>query len=187
MKRFFTVSLALVLTIASALPASALTIDHAPVLIETTETGGAFSLTVENLPELFEVNKKSTADYELEYAYEIMFFDGTAFFNVGVSHAKYSGQQTRTTTLFEQSSLFRGDGQISSFVGACSFERDGDIVTYFLEDPISDRDGYTVEIDYENISAFGYSITGEQNVYYRILVGGGLEELTWEQYYALLP
>lgn len=187
MKRFLLVSLTLILSVTIALPAMAVTLDYPPVLIETDENGGRFSLTVENLPETFEVNKKSSQENEREYYYEITFCDGTAYYDIGVAHFKVSNNEpARVTKLFDRGYLSGGDGMVSTYIKECSHERDGDTITFLLEEPISDLDGYTVKIDYENIIAFGYSITGEQNVYYRILVGGALEELTWEQYYDLL-
>lgn len=188
MKRFLLAALTLILTVVIALPAMAVTLDYPPVLIETGEDGAAFSLTVEGLPEMFEVNKKGTPDFVAEYSYTIMFCDGNAFYNIGATHFKFPGEKTRNTPLFEEASSLSGgkEQERTELITDCRYERDGDTVTYFLEERVADQDGYTVEIDYENIIAFGYSITDEQYVYYRILVGGALEELTWEQYYDLL-
>lgn len=186
MKRFLLVSLTLILSVTIALPAMAVTLDYPPVLIETGENGGAFSLTVEGLSEIFELDKNGSLNYEPEYHYEIMFCDGNAYYSVGTARIEVSGGKPRISMLFDRSRLSGGDGMVSTYITDCGYERDGDTVTFLLEEPISDQDGYTVKIDYENIIAFGYNITGEQNVYHRILVGGALEELTWEQYYDLL-
>lgn len=188
MKRFLLAALTLILTVVIALPAMAVTLDYPPVLIETDENGGRFSLTVENLPEMFELNKKDTPENHAEYSYTVMFCDGNAYYSVGAVHFKFSNNEPRTSKLFDSSSLVGGDGQNAAYLTDCSYERDGDTVTFLVEGPLSDPDGYTVKIDYDNIIAFGYSSYGhqDQDYYYRILVGGALEELTWEQYYDLL-
>lgn len=192
MKWFLMVFLALILTIAIALPALAMMIDHPPVRIETREDGGAFSLTVENLPETFELNMKDTEDYAQEYIYQVRFCDGNAFYAVGPAHFKSPDNETKVSPLFGRSQLWQEDSSEGNPLSQCSHERDGDTVTFLLEEPIFDRDGYTVKIDYENIIAFGYTIqnaatTQLPNAYFRVLVGGGLEEISREMYYELIP
>lgn len=194
MKRFVVVSLALFLYAAIALPAMALTIDHSPVLIETKRGRGAFSLTVENLPETFEVNLERTPNHISEYACRVRFCDGSAFYTVGVIHFKVPNEETYASELFETCMIYREDAKGASYVTQCYADRDGDTVTFFLEDPIVDIYGNPVQIDFQNIIAFGYQMQnlvgdkhGSENAYYQILDGGLIEAISRETYFALVP
>lgn len=194
MKRFLWVPLALILSVAIVLPALAVTIDHPPVQIDTRRGRGAFSLTVEDLPETFAVNLERTPDLLSEYVCRVKFCDGSAFYSIGAIHFKEPNGEPRISELFDSCLLYREDVKGASYVTDSYADRKGDTVTFFLEDPMVDIYGNPVKIDFENIIAFGYQVQnlvgdkqGSINTFFRILDDGEIEEITREAYFELVP
>lgn len=179
---------AMLLCLTLAMPALAATVDHAPIVIESDGETATFTLSVENLPETFDLNMASTKEGELEYSYNIAFFDGERAYKVGISEMKSGNNPQRTVPLpMMWSGLYTISGGISNYALECIPAVDGDVITWTLTLPVVDRDGNDCPMDLDNITAYAYTIYNialDQNErgYFQIQEDGSMEEIDFKAF-----
>jgi len=123
-----------------------------------------FALQVDDLPEEFEINKKSTQDMALEYSYRIQFFDGERLYECGAVNFKFSSSVAQSVPVSSfQQSLWQTDigGRGASVLTGVKCQRKGDEIIWTVGLPVIDREGNEIEITFDAITHLGFNIIAD--------------------------